>query len=115
MRKSESVFRADRLAQLQGQRNQQEFADYLGINQSQLQKYLSGRSEPTVAVITRMASRARVSSDWLLGLSDKATEQMPFSRGNLILLLSTLPQDELDRIERLIDAMLPPQSGKGKS
>lgn len=114
MRKSESVFRADRLAQLQGQRNQQEFADYLGINQSQLQKYLSGRSEPTVAVITRMASRARVSSDWLLGLSDKATEQMPFSRGNLMLLLSTLSQDELEQVERLLEVVFPSNKSQNK-
>lgn len=77
MGKPDHVFRSDRLLELQGDRSQQEFASRLGINQSQLQKYLSGRTEPTAAVVARMSRGAGVSSDWLLGLSDDRHGQMP--------------------------------------
>lgn len=87
MGKTETVFRSDRLRLLQGKRTQQELADLIGINQSQLQRYLSGRSEPTAAVVARMARRLSVSADYLLGLVDRPSEMIAeLSRDELALL-----------------------------
>lgn len=100
MGNSHHVFRSDRLRDLQGRRSQQEFALWLGINQSQLQKYLNGRSDPSAAIIAKIATRTGVSADWLLGLSDAPNQQM-----------ASLSSDELAFLEAAkkgldIDALL---------
>lgn len=92
MGKTEHVFRSDRLRQLQGKRSQQEFAEYLGINQSQLQKYLNGRVDPSAAILAKIALRMGVSVDYLLGLSDAANEQLTSLSSNELAFLEAAKQ-----------------------
>ena len=46
--------------------SQEEFADLLGISQSQLSKYERGVAAPAADVLVRIKERLRVSVDWLL-------------------------------------------------
>jgi transcriptional regulator with XRE-family HTH domain len=56
-----------RLRQLRGfDVTQQEFAERLGISQSQLSKYERGTTAPPADVLMRIKNRCRVSIDWLL-------------------------------------------------
>lgn len=68
--KGKKVFRSDRLLSMQKGRSQIDFATFLGIDQSQLQKYLNGSSDPSAANLAKIAKKLGVSSDWLIGLSD---------------------------------------------
>lgn len=90
MGRSEHVFRSDRLRMLQSERKytQQEMADLIGVNQSQLQRYLNGRSEPTAAVVAKMARKLSVSTDYLLGLVDRPSQ-----------IISELSRDEVALLE----------------
>lgn len=112
MAKQRHVFRSDRLRDLQGNMGQQEFADYLGINQSQLQKYLHGRSDPSAAILVKIALRLKVTSDYLLsGMPEKPSDQIPGLSSKLALLLSTLSKKERDRVERLIEIVIEKDGG----
>jgi transcriptional regulator with XRE-family HTH domain len=56
-----------RLRQLRGfDITQEEFAERLGISQSQLSKYERGVAAPPADVLMRIKNRCRVSIDWLL-------------------------------------------------
>jgi transcriptional regulator with XRE-family HTH domain len=56
-----------RLRQLRGfDVTQEEFAERLGISQSQLSKYERGVAAPPADVLMRIKNRYRVSIDWLL-------------------------------------------------
>ena len=46
--------------------SQEEFANLLGISQSQLSKYERGVAAPAADVLVRVKERFRVSVDWLL-------------------------------------------------
>ena len=50
---------------------QAEFARKIGIAQNSYNRYESGERVPDITVLSQLASRLRVSTDWLLGLSDK--------------------------------------------
>lgn len=72
MTERKRIFRGDRLKKLREARDitQDELAGRLGFSQSQVNKYESGRSEPTPEVITRIAREFEVTTDYLLGLVD---------------------------------------------
>lgn len=93
---------------------QTELAEKIGGNQNQVKNYELGKRVPNSDTLARIARALECSADYLLGLTDSPTGQITVLSSNLQLLLSTLPQDELDRIERLINALLPPDSGKNK-
>jgi transcriptional regulator with XRE-family HTH domain len=56
-----------RLRELRGfEMTQEEFANQLGISQSQLSKYERGIAAPAADVLIRIKQQHRVSIDWLL-------------------------------------------------
>jgi transcriptional regulator with XRE-family HTH domain len=60
-----------RLRELRGfEMTQEEFANQLGISQSQLSKYERGVGAPTADVLLRIKEKLQVSIDWLLTGSD---------------------------------------------
>ena len=60
-----------RLKSLRGNMKQAEFARKIGIAQNSYNRYESGERVPDIAILSQLASRLRVSTDWLLGLSDE--------------------------------------------
>lgn len=89
---------------------QLELSKLIGGSQHQIATYETGERSPSTETLAKIARSLEVSADYLLGLSDKPGEQMTALGSNLVLLLNTLPQHELDKIERVIKAMLPPDS-----
>jgi transcriptional regulator with XRE-family HTH domain len=60
-----------RLRELRGfDTTQEEFANQLGISQSQLSKYERGVAAPPADVLLRIKEKLRVSIDWLLTGND---------------------------------------------
>jgi len=60
-----------RLRQVRGfETSQTEFAQRLGISQSQLSKYERGQAAPTAEVLRRLKDSFGISIDWLLTGSD---------------------------------------------
>jgi transcriptional regulator with XRE-family HTH domain len=60
-----------RLRELRGfDTTQEEFANQLGISQSQLSKYERGVAAPPADVLLRVKEKLRVSIDWLLTGND---------------------------------------------
>lgn len=107
------MFRGDRLKELRTARGltAKQLANLIQGKQQQISDYENKNRYPHVATLIRIVKVLGCSTDYLLDLSDKPTEQITGLRGNLALLLSTLPQDELDKIERVVKAMLPPDGG----
>lgn len=66
------IFR-DRFNELKGDRNQQEFADFLGISRPTVALYSSGERIPDALILNRIADRCGVSADYLLGRTEAAT------------------------------------------
>lgn len=42
----------------------------LHINQAQLAKYLNGSTQPTAAIVAKIAVHGSVSMEWLMGISE---------------------------------------------
>jgi len=60
-----------RLRQVRGfETSQTEFAQRLGVSQSQLSKYERGQAAPTAEVLRRLKDAFKISVDWLLTGSD---------------------------------------------
>lgn len=104
------MFRGDRLKKLREGRGltQSQLAHLIRGKQQQIADYETRNRYPRVDTLIKIVQVFGCSTDYLLDLSEKPSEQIPSLRSNLILLLNTLPQDELDKIERVIKAMLPP-------
>lgn len=62
-----------RLRELRGNKSQQEVADYLKISRVSLGYYESGERKPDIEVLSKLATYYKVTSDYLLGLSDNST------------------------------------------
>lgn len=64
-----------RFRELQGERTNTEFADFLGISRQTVGFYCNGDRIPDAVVLRQIAERCTVSADWLLGLSEtKSTD-----------------------------------------
>ena len=63
---------SERLIQLKHERNllQKDIAAALGLSLRTYQYYEKGQMEPTLGNIVKLSQFFRVSSDWLLGLTD---------------------------------------------
>lgn len=104
---------------MQGRREQRGVTQYelgklIGGSQHQIARYESGERVPQADTLAKIARALECSADYLLGLSEKPGEQAPLLSGNLQLLLSTLSTDELDKIERFINLMFPPDEVEDK-
>ena len=60
----------DRFRELQGDRSNTEFAQFLGISRQTVGFYCNGDRIPDALGVRDIAEKCGVSSDWLLGLSD---------------------------------------------
>jgi transcriptional regulator with XRE-family HTH domain len=61
---------SDKLKKLRGSLTQAEFARRVGLAQNSYHRYESGERIPDIDVLSKLASRLNVSTDWLLGLED---------------------------------------------
>lgn len=70
----EKVFRGDRIRLWREQRGlaQNEFAQRMDMNIPQLSRYETGRSDPSLEILVRLAKELDVTTDYLLGLVDEA-------------------------------------------
>ena len=62
-----------RFRELQGERTNTEFADFLGISRQTVGFYCNGDRIPDAVVLRQIADKCAVSADWLLGLTDVQT------------------------------------------
>ena len=61
---------SDRLKTLRGEMKQAEFARRIGLAQNSYNRYEAGERVPDIDILSQMASRLGVSTDWLLGFED---------------------------------------------
>ncbi len=75
----------ERFRELQGERSNTEFADFLGISRQTVGFYCNGDRIPDAYMLRCIAEKCNVSADWLLGLSDirptSYNEETPTSLG----------------------------------
>ena len=64
--------RLTELREIEGKKRQ-EVADSLGITRASLEYYEKGKRKPDIEVLTKLANYYKVSTDYLLGLSDAPT------------------------------------------
>lgn len=74
--KREVVFRADRLIEMRKLRDltQEALTEIMGIGQQQISRYETGTSDPSLAVIKKMAQALDCPVDYLIGLTDDPEE-----------------------------------------
>lgn len=104
------MFRGDRLRDLREGRGltQSQLATLIRGKQQQIADYETRNRYPRIETLIKIVKVFGCSTDYLLDLPEKPSEQIPSLSSNLVLLLNTLPQDELDKIERVVKAMMPP-------
>lgn len=64
-----------RLSMLRGAKTQQEVADAIGISRARYAHYESGRNEPDIETLIRLADYYQVQVDFLLGRSEMFKEE----------------------------------------
>lgn len=62
---------SDRLVELKGDLSVRAFAKNIGFPQQTIDRYIKGESTPNADVICAVCQTCGVTSDWLLGLSNK--------------------------------------------
>ena len=60
----------ERFRELQGEKTNTEFADFLGISRQTVGFYCNGDRVPDALTLIKISQKCGVSADWLLGLSD---------------------------------------------
>ena len=60
----------ERVRELQGEKTNTEFADFLGISRQTVGFYCNGDRVPDALTLIKISQKCGVSADWLLGLSD---------------------------------------------
>ena len=72
------MLRGDRLRAMRHRKGytHEQLAEQLGLNAKQIWRYESGKTDPSGAVVTRIARLFEVSSDFLLGLTDEPVAAM---------------------------------------
>lgn len=63
----------ERFIELQGERSNTEFADFLGISRQTVGFYYNGDRVPDALTLIKISQRCGVSADWLLGISNVKT------------------------------------------
>ena len=63
----------ERFRELQGERSNTEFADFLGISRQTVGFYCNGDRVPDALTLIKISQKCGVSVDWLLGLSTAKT------------------------------------------
>lgn len=102
-------------------KTQDMFADFLGISQSNLASYETGRRTPTYAVINLICEKCNVRKEWLVdGTGDMyVSKDMQISgmladvlksdengfKRRLVSAIANLDQDGWDALEKLIDSI----------
>lgn len=118
------VFRADRLREERDRRGltQHELSSLIGAGKSQIAKYENGIGEPSVFQLVRIARALRVSTDYLLGLSDDRHREIRLDElsSDEQRFLAALDSEELGPVLRRLVTLYPeevlrPQEGKQSS
>lgn len=74
--------------------SQKEAAEKIGINNYQLGNYETNRSEPSIAILKKMAALYRVSIDNLVGFNNRTKSAMELDLG---------PKIDVDELKALLD------------
>ncbi len=87
-------------------RNQETFSNYLGISQSNLASYETGRRTPSDAVIQLICQKCNINENWLRTGTGDPTIKMTRNQeiGALVSELMNLPDDNMKK--RFIEVML---------
>ena len=81
-----------RLRECRGINPAKGIAEALGITQQTLTGYERGRAEPSCAMLAALATHYRVTSDYLLGLTDMPCK--PMSRSDTVSILARMVEIE---------------------
>jgi transcriptional regulator with XRE-family HTH domain len=100
-----------RLKELRGDEPQAKFAAKLELPQQTYSRYESGRSEPPLALLKDIALRFGVSTDWLLGLTDKDGPSVSATNSTVAAFGSTVTGGDCSRCPLMLaarEAIAPP-------
>lgn len=98
--------------ELQGERTNTEFADFLGISRQTVGFYCNGDRIPDAQILRDIAKKCNVSSDWLLGLTDIRNPDTNIAFALQYLGLSDSSAKTLLAIKKDIDSEDVPQNAK---
>ena len=98
--------------ELQGERTNTEFADFLGISRQTVGFYCNGDRIPDAQILRDIAKKCNVSSDWLLGLTDIRNPDTNIAFALQCLGLSDSSAKTLLAIKKDIDSEDVPQNAK---
>ena len=65
----------ERFRELQGERSNTEFADFLGISRQTVGFYCNGDRVPDALTLVKISQKCGVSTDWILGLTKDKSSQ----------------------------------------
>lgn len=88
---------------------QKQLAEIVGINTTHLSRLETGRYQPSIEVLKKLADALQVTTDYLLSDTDDEAEEIKIqdqSFINKIKLLDSLDEKERETVVNVIDAML---------
>ena len=89
----------ERFRSLQEDRTNTEFADFLGLSRQTVGFYCNGDRLPDVITLKQISERCNVTTDWLLGITDVATQD---SDKRLICEYTGLNENSIDFLHNII-------------
>lgn len=84
--------------------SQKKLSDFLGYKYTAVANYESGRNEPSIDTLIKIASYFGVTTDYLVGVSDFPQKEKDLSakESNLLLIFRNLPTEKQDILLKLV-------------
>jgi transcriptional regulator with XRE-family HTH domain len=81
---------------------QKVFADYIGITEASLSRYINGERKPKAEIVANMATALHTTSDYILGVEEKDEMSGPQITRLLARNVNRLSREERNKIIKLL-------------
>lgn len=90
--------------------NARELSKRCGLSEGAISRYLSGKMEPRVPAVGKMADALRVDPAWLMGYDD-ITPDFSLDTGKIAMLIETMTPDERSQVENFVKFIINNRGG----
>lgn len=91
--------------------NARELSKRCGLSEGAISRYLSGKMEPRVPAIGKMAEALHVDPVWLMGYEEPVAADFSFETGKLAMLIECMTPDEKSQVENFVKFIINNRGG----
>lgn len=91
--------------------NARELSKRCGLSEGAISRYLSGKMEPRVPAVAKMAEALHVDPVWLLGIDDNSEPDFSIDTAKIAILIESMSSDEKSQVENFVKFIISNRGG----